>query len=177
MCDRLRMQCTAVLRDEWPELPACQHRICKSLFPIAGLHNCLPQAQARPNSGAPPGGLRSLSNKEYIRKVYIHSKLKYYGGTWVWTSTGPYRSCAARLAIPNPFIVILVWSSLWVLFGNVSLYVDRMGHTDNKGLAWILVTLVWSFLVCFNLVWFRLAWIDFVWSHFVRIGLVWLRFM
>ena len=28
------------------------------------------------------------------------------------TSTGPYRSCAARLAIPNPFIVILVWSSL-----------------------------------------------------------------
>ena len=28
------------------------------------------------------------------------------------TSTGPYRSCAARLAIPNPFIVILGWSSL-----------------------------------------------------------------
>ena len=47
-----------------------------------------------------------------------------------------------------------------------------MGHTDNEGLAWILVTLVWSCLVCFNLVWFRLAWIDFVWSHFVRFGLV-----
>ena len=28
------------------------------------------------------------------------------------TSTGPYRSCAALLAIPNPLLVILVWSSL-----------------------------------------------------------------
>ena len=36
------------------------------------------------------------------------------------------------------------------------MYVDRMGHTDNKGLAWISVTLVWCCLICFNLVWFRL---------------------
>ena len=30
------------------------------------------------------------------------------------TSTGPYRSCAALLAISNPFILILVWSGLSV---------------------------------------------------------------
>ena len=52
-----------------------------------------------------------------------------------------------------------------------------MEHTDNKGLAWISVTLVWCCLVCFNLVWFRLAWIDFVWSNLFRFGLVWLIFI
>ena len=57
------------------------------------------------------------------------------------TSTGPYWSCTERLAIPNPFIVILVWSSLWVLFGNVSLYVARMRHTEQCTAVW---TAQWS---------------------------------
>ena len=46
------------------------------------------------------------------------------------TSTAPYRCCAALLFISNTWILILVWSGLWV-----SWYVDRMGqmgHTHKK---------------------------------------------
>ena len=88
-----------------------------------------------------------------------------------WNKYGTIQELRSTFSHTKSIYSDLVWSSLWVLFGNVSLYVDRMGHTDNKGLAWILVTLVWSFW--FGLIWFGLGWFGLILYGHILLGLVW----
>ena len=69
------------------------------------------------------------------RKIYVNyqfTKFMSENCTMTRTSTGPYRSCAALLAIPNPVILIFILSNLWNRISTCELVCGRTGWKKYK---------------------------------------------
>ena len=94
--------------------------------------------------------------------VEIHRVKKIFVFNGNQTSTGPYRSCAALLAIANPLILILVWSSL---FCRIWTFEFVWGQ---DGTNWQTTS-----LGCLGLIWFGLGCLGIIWYSQLLLGLVW----